>query len=200
MTSQKPPIQFTLGTLFLVTAALAALLGTVCWLGPEVIPFEVAAVGAWVSWKTKGRRLLVWLVPALWAACAFGSWHHPGDEYVLFVLSVLPSVWIGVLLEFVHLDEVYLLLIASGAVPMAGVGFLLDRFGALRRLWAIFYLGTAIGLLVWDLLQHASLRAANAKNGSIWAYVFAAANIAMYLSALVFLVGGTIAWFRRRLL
>ncbi len=82
----------------------------------------------------------------MWSICDFGSWHHPGDEYGMFVVSVLASIWLAFLLDFGHLSEVYLLLIAAGALPMAGFGFILDRLSVSRRLWGLFYISASIGL------------------------------------------------------
>jgi hypothetical protein len=108
----KRPLQFTLRTL-LIVSALAATLGAVRWLGAEVLPFILMAVGIWLTARTKARHLLVWLVPALWSMCAFGSWHHRGDEYGHhFHVCILPCIWLALLeLKFGPLSEVYQLLI-----------------------------------------------------------------------------------------
>ena len=147
----KQPIQFRLRTLLLIMLAVAFALGAARWLGAEILPFVLASVGIWISTRTKARHLLVWLVPSLWSICAFGSWHHPGDEYGMFVVSVLASIWLAFLLDFGHLSEVYLLLIAAGALPMAGFGFILDRLSASRRPWGLFYISASIGLFAWGL-------------------------------------------------
>jgi hypothetical protein len=198
MVEGKRPIQFELRTLLLFVSVTAVALGAARWLGAGVLPFVVAAVGIWFSTRTKARHLLVWLVPTLWSICAFGSWHHPGDEYGMFVLSVLASIWLAFLLDFGHLSEVYLLLIAAGALPMAGFGFILDRLPVSRRLWSAFYIVASVGWLVWMLWQFPTLERAIAKGGSISAYAFCAANLGMYSSVLLFLVGGTITWLWRR--
>jgi len=70
------PVQFTLRTLLLIVSSLAIALGAMRWLGAEVLPFILAAGGIWLTARTKARHLLVWLVPALWTACAFGSGRH----------------------------------------------------------------------------------------------------------------------------
>lgn len=191
-------MQFTLRTLLRIMSSLAATLGAVHWLGAEVVPFILAAVGVWLTARTKARHLLVWLVPALWSLCAFGSWHHPGDEYGMFCVSVLASLWLAFLLEFGHLSEVYLLLIAAGALPMAVFGFLLDRLPVSRRWWAAVYIVASVALFAWSLLSFPSLEKAIAKNGSISAYAFCAANLGMYLCVLMCLGGGTVVWLWRR--
>jgi hypothetical protein len=195
----KRPVQFTLRTLLLMITALAATLGAARWLGAEVLPFTLAAVGVWVSARTKARHLLVWMVPTLWTACAFGSWHHPGDEYKMFGVSILVSLWLVFLLNFGHPSEVHLLLIAAGALLMAVFGFLLDRLPVSRRLWAAVYIVASVVLFAWSLLSYPSLAKAVSKNGSISAYAFCAANLGMYLSVLLCLGGGTILWLWRLL-
>lgn len=188
----KRPIQFRLRTLMLIVSVIAIALGAARWLGAGVLPFILATAGVWTSTKTKARHLLVWLVPSLWSICAFGSWHHPGDEYGMFIVSVLASIWLAFLLDIGHLSEVYLLLIAAGALPMAGFGFMLDHLRVSRRLWSAFYIVASVGWFVWMLWQFPTLKAAIGKNGSISAYAFCGANLGMYASVLLFLVGGTI--------
>jgi len=196
------PVQFTLRTLLLVVSSFAAALGAVRWLGAEVLPFILVAMGIWLTARTKARHLLVWLVPALWSMCAFGSWHHPGDEYGMFIASILPSVWLAILLESRHLSQVYVLLIAAGALPMAVFGFLLDRLPVSRRLWAAVYIVASAAFFAWGLLSFPSLQRAIAKNGSISAYAYCATNLGMYVSVLTCVSGGAVVWawrrFRRR--
>ena len=194
----RRPIQFGLRTLLLFVLVIAVALGSARWLGAEILPFILAAVGIWITARTKARHLLVWLVPSLWSICAFGSWHHPGDEYGMFVVSILASIWLAFLLDFGHISEVYLLLIAAGALPMAVFGFLLDRLPVSRRLWASVYILVAAAFFAWSLLSFPSLARAIAKNGSISAYAFCAANLGMYVSVLICLVGGAAVWLWRR--
>jgi hypothetical protein len=125
--------------------------------------------------------------------------HHPGDEYGMFIVSVLASIWLALLLDFGHLSEVYLLLIAAGALPMAGFGFVLDWLPVSRRLWAAAYIVASAAFFAWGLLSFPSLERAIAKNGSISAYAFCAANLGLYGSVLLFLVGGTMMWLWQRL-
>ena len=116
----------------------------------------------------------------------------------MFIVSILASIWLAFLLDFGHLSEVYLLLIAAGALPMAGFGFILDRLPVSRRLWSAFYMVASLGWFVWMLWQFPTLERAIAKNGSISAYAFCAANLGLYVSVLLFLVGGTVLWLWRR--
>ena len=198
MVESKRYVQFNLRTLLLIVSATAIALGTARWLGAEVLPFVLVAVGVWITARTKARHLLVWLVPSLWSICAFGSWHHPGDEYGMFVVSVLASIWLAFLLDIGHLSEVYLLLIAAG-VPMAGLGFILDRLPVSRRLWSAFYIIASVGWFIWMLWQFPTLERAIGKNGSISAYAYCAANLGLYVSVLLFILGGTVSWLWRRL-
>ena len=194
----KRPVQFTLGTLLLIVSSLAATLGAVRWLGAEVLPFIVVAVGIWLTARTKARHLLVWLVPALWTACAFGSWRHPGDEYGLLGVSMLVSIWLVILIHSNNLSQAILPLIAAGAVPMAVFGFLLDRLPVSRRLWAAVYIVASVALFAWGLSSFPSLEKAIAKNGSISAYAYCATNLGMYVSVLTCLGGGAVLWLWRR--
>jgi hypothetical protein len=116
----------------------------------------------------------------------------------MFAVSVLASIWLALVLDFGHLSEVYLLLIAAGALPMASFGFILDRLPVSRRLWSPFYIVASVGWFVWMLWQFPTLERAIAKNGSISAYAFCASNLGLYASVLLFLVGGTILWLWRR--
>jgi hypothetical protein len=197
MGEAKRPIQFRLRTLLLLVSVAAVMLGAAKWLGAEIVPFMVAAIGIWITGRTKARHLLVWLVPSLWSLCAFGSWHHPGDEYGMFIVSALPSIWLAILLDFGHLTEVYLLLIAAGALPMAGLGFVLDRLPVSRHLWSAGYIVASVGWFAWMLSQFASLERAIGKNGSISAYAFCAANLGLYVSVVLFLLVGTMTWLWR---
>jgi len=198
VTEAKRPLQFTLRTLLLIVSSLAATLGAVRWFGPEVLPFVLAAVGVWLTARTKARDLLVWLVPALWTACAFGSWRHPGDEYGLLGVSMLISIWLVILIHSTNLSQAILPLIAAGAVPMTVFGFLLDRLPVSRRLWAAVYIVASVALFAWGLLSFPSLEKAIAKNGSILAYAYCSANLGMYVSVLTCVGGGAIVWLWRR--
>jgi hypothetical protein len=200
MVTNELPFQFRLRTLLLVVSGTAVALGAVRWFGAEALPFVLAAVGVWVSARTQARHLLVWLVPALWSACAFGSWHHPGDEYGMFLASALAATWIAFIVGPGHLFNMYPLLIAAGALPMTVFGFILDRLPVSRRLWSAFYVGASVAWFLWMLRQFPTLKAAVAKGGSISAYAFCAANVGLYASVLLFLGIGTIWWLGRRLL
>jgi hypothetical protein len=198
-------LQFTLRTLLLIVSALAATLGAVRWLGAEAFPFILMAVGIWLTARTKARHLLVWLVPALWSMCAFGSWHLRGDEYGQFHACILPCIWLALLpLKFGHLSEVYQLLIAAGALPMAAFGFLLDRLPVSRRLWGATFIVASVALFAWGVLSLLSLEKAFGKDlWSLWilwisSYAFCAASLAMYASVLTCLGGGAVVWLWRR--
>jgi hypothetical protein len=103
------------------------------------------------------------------------------------------GLWVAV-----NIYDEWSMLIAAGALPMAGFGFILDRLPVSRRLWSAFYVAASVGWLVWMLWQFPTLERAIAKSGSILAYAFCAANLGIYSSVLLFLVGGTITWLWRR--
>ena len=103
--------------------------------GPEVDPVHLRSVGVW-AFTVHGRLATCssgWC-PRFGRCVLFGSWHHPGDEYGMFGASVLISLWLVFLLDFSHPSEVYPLLITAGALPMAVLGFLLDRLPVSHRL------------------------------------------------------------------
>jgi hypothetical protein len=82
---------------------------------------------------------------------------------------------------------------------MAVFGFLLDRLPVSRRWWAALYIVASVAVLAGGLLSFPSLERAIAKNGSISAYAFCAANLGMYVSVLTCLGGGAVVWLWRRL-
>jgi hypothetical protein len=118
-------------------------------------------------------------LPALWTACAFGSWRQPGDEYGLLGVSMLISIWLVILIHSDNLSQAILPLIAAGAVPMAVFGFLLDRLPVSRRLWAAIYIVASVALFAWGLSSFPSPEKAIAKSGSISAHAFCSANQGM---------------------
>ena len=137
--------------------------------------------------------------------CAFGSWHHRGDEYGQFGVCILPGIWLALLpLNFGHLSEVYQLLIAAGALPMAAFGFLLDRLPMSRRLWVAIFIVASVALFAWGLLSLASLEKAIGKDRwSLWiswisSHAFCAASLGMYVSVLTCIGGGVVVWLWRR--
>lgn len=186
----RRPFQFRLGTLVWCVSLAGIALGIARWLGWESTPFVFAGILVWVVAGSKVRHLLVWMAPLLYCACAYGSYRHPGDEYGMFMVAALPAMWLPPFLEFGHLDEVVWLLIAAGAVPVAVLGFMLDRLRVSRRAWAFCYVATTACLLPWGLSQYESLERAISKNGSIQAYFYSGANLALYMSLLVFLAIG----------
>lgn len=120
-------------------------------------------------------------LPTIWLVAALFSWANPGDEYGLFAMSCLPIVWMVPLLHSLQLWDL-LPLIATGAIMMGLAGWLMDTLRVWRSVWlALFVFGT-MGLVWFGLLQYPSYARAMAKNGSLTAYVSAAANLSLYLS------------------
>jgi len=195
----RRPFQFRLGTLVWGVSLAGIALGIARWLGWESTPFVVAGILVWVLAGSKMRHFLVWMAPLLYAACAYGSYRYPGDEYGMFLVSALPALWLTPFIQIGHLDDVVWLLIAGGAVPLTGLGFALDRLKVPRRAWAFCYVATTACLLPWGLSQYESLERAISKNGSIQAYFYSGANLALYLSLLVFLAIGIVAAVYRRI-
>lgn len=200
MATRTAPFQFGLRTLLLTVSLTAVAFGAIRWFGFGVSLFVLAAVGIWSLTRVKVKHWLVWLVPTLWSACALGSWYHPGDEYGLFIASTLAAIWIVFILEPGHLSNVYLLLIAAGAMMMSLLGFILDRLRVPRRPWVLIYILTSVGWFGWMLWQFPTIDEAVAKNGSVLAYAFCGANLGLCVSVLLFLGIGAIMWLLHRVL
>ena len=187
-TRNNPPTQFSLRSLLAIVSLTAVTLAAMRWLGEYVIPLLLAGVGVLAFTARNARHFFVWLLPSLWSLCAFGSWYHPGDEHMMVCGSVLISMWIPVFFEVGSMDETHFfaLLTAFGASTIAILGFFLDRLPVSRRLCVSFYIITSIFLL-----------GCFTQPGSIW-YGYCAANLSMYLTVTLCLIGGTILGLCRR--
>jgi hypothetical protein len=99
-------------------------------------------------------------------------------------VCILPGIWLALLpLNFGHLSEVYQLLIAAGALPMAAFGFLLDRLPVSRRLWGATFIVASVALFAWGLLWGLSTEKAIAESGWIcWlsAFAFCVVSLAVF--------------------
>lgn len=123
-------------------------------------------------------------LPTCWLLAAWASWNHPGDEYGMFLVSALPACWVAIFLSSSNLQVVLPPLFAAGTLTMVLGGWNMDRLRIRPLLWASSYLGGTIALVLWSLAEYPSYQKAMSKNGSLTAYVSAAANVSLYLSAL----------------
>src|SRR5260221_727551 len=99
--SPEKPFQFDLASIFLVTSAIAAILGLLHWLGPHVfalvvIPAVQSAAVVAILTKSKGTAWPGVLFPALFVAVVFffNGLSHVWVLHLLYFWATI-SAWIG---------------------------------------------------------------------------------------------------------
>jgi hypothetical protein len=100
------------------------------------------------------RWIFVLALPAGWAALSLLHFHFPGDEYGLWAVSSMAGTWIIFLLPSVgdlHQPWIRFSVAATGALVMAGAGWLLYRLAARTCLWTAVWLLEAVIILVVTL-------------------------------------------------
>lgn len=150
------------------------------------VTFLLTASGTYFGWVS--YRVVL---PGVWFIASLVSWNHPGDEYGLFAIGILPAGWIAPLLNYTHLREVVPHLLAAGVVTMGFLGWLMDRA---RIWWSVLIplvLVVATALIWYALASYPSYQRSMAKNGSLAAYITCATNVSLYLStaAVLMIVG-----------
>jgi hypothetical protein len=133
------------------------------------------------------RWFFLFALPAGWAALSLLHFHFPGDEYGLWAVSSMAGTWITFLLPSVgdiHQPWIRFSVAATGALVMAGAGWLLYRLGARRWLWTTVWLLAALIILVITLQSYPSLNQAMRKNGSWTAYILSALLLGTYAATL----------------
>ena len=138
------------------------------------------------------RPWFVRAVPIAWAVVAFLSLQNPGDEYMLFALASLPGVWVALLANAGDIHSVAPVVFAVGAAVCAGLGWLLDRVQASVGLWMGVVVVSTVALTALALGRFETYEAAMSKNGSLAAYVFAAASLGILLASLLGLIQGLV--------
>ena len=138
-------------------------------------------------------------LPAIWATAAVTSYFHPGDEYALFAISAIAGSWVCFCMENIgHLRDVLWIIVATGIIILAILGFVMDRLRVSKRLWGALFGLCFIAILILSFCQYPSLDRAIRKNGSVTAYVAGACNLGLYLSImLAFIIKGVAAAIRR---
>lgn len=185
------PLAISPRELTICTAVLAMLVGLMflfCWCrtpGSSTLPIHQSLGESLRKRKSWFYRIAL---PSVWLVAALLSWTHPGDEYGLFMVACLPTVWIAEiasLLHYTNLRGVLPIMLATGVIMMSLAGWLMDTLRVWRSLWLpLFVLGTLA--LVWcGLSEYPSYARAMAKNGSLTAYVSAATNLSLYLSVIL---------------
>jgi hypothetical protein len=133
------------------------------------------------------RWFFLFALPAGWAALSLLHFHFPGDEYSLWAVSSIAGTWITFLLPNVgdiHQPWIRFNVAATGALVMAGAGWLLYRSGARKWLWTTVWLLAALIILVITLQSYPSLDQAIRKNGSWTAYILSALLLGTYAATL----------------
>jgi hypothetical protein len=172
------------------------------WL--ETLPLIIPAALMYVANKTHFDRPARWLYvgafPTAWFVAARYSVHHPGDEYGMAIVGLLPlcgwaARWIGHHGEPMTAISIFSL---AGLVPAVMYGWAMDR--ARVKWWIFLPLVTIgiVGLTVWALSSYESYQRAMSKNGSLTAYISASALLTLPLAAILStLIAVGVNWWHR---
>ena len=146
---------------------------------------------------------LLIVLPIVWVTVAAVSFQYPGDEYGLWAVGSAAGIWI--LWLFASLEagvapgRILPSVLVAGVATMAVLGFVLDRLRSPRVSLAVTWLVTTVFTVAFMLNQFDTYERAMAKNGSLQAYIFSAANLALLLVSLLFVLMTSIfAVIRRR--
>lgn len=137
------------------------------------------------------KSFYVWAVPLVWAACSFFGFKYRGDEYGMYAVSAMPGVWLMLLTRYdnIHSPLFPLMIVLGGAPIFAGFGAIMDWLRVRKWLAVTLWGIAALVLLTWLIALFTNLEfdleRAIRKNGSIWAYVFAATSAGLYVSVLL---------------
>ncbi len=163
---------------------LAGLLFLLCWWKtPPAEALSEAGLGGKVQ-GALSRWFYRLTLPAVWLSATLVSWHHPGDEYGLFLVSCLPAMWIVPFANVTHFLGALPILVA-GSATMSLVGCWMDRLHVGRTVWIALLVCGAVAFVLCALGEYPSYPRAIAKNGSLIAYMAAATNLGLYLSVIV---------------
>lgn len=123
------------------------------------------------------------LAPVCWGLGCALSYTQPGDEYALYAIGSIAGSWVALFANSGGPPLFSVLL--TGCAVLFGLGWLLDRLGANRRLWAGLWVAIGLGLLAWSIGSFESYERAMRKNGSLLAYVAASSQLGITLASLV---------------
>lgn len=130
----------------------------------------------------------IWL-PIIWCLTAWISVRHPGDEYGLWGVACLPAIWLMLVVRETHPLDVQPLVYGAGILTTGLVGCWLDAWRMRRIVWLILW-GVGMTALVASALSgYESYHRAIMKNGSLTAYVSAAASLSLVLTSAVSIAG-----------
>lgn len=139
------------------------------------------------------------LLPVIWTCITVGSYFNSGDEHGCFALGVIAFLWLFLITGQVNVGEFILYLLPVGIITMTISGMLMDRLRVNYKVsLGIFTAGFIFLLFLFFIKDFRSIQALQAKHGSVFAPIFSAANIALYISIVFSLVGQLIAKLEKR--
>lgn len=148
----------------------------------------------------RSRTFYIWVLPLLWATCSLVHFRFPGDEYAMYTISSIAGSWIAALVNLgdIHNPLFPISIALTGAIVMAGTGYLMDRARIQKAMWASLFLVTAVVVFVMSIKSYPTIERALSKQGSWWAYIFSSLNVGLYVAILLsFLTKGVEAAWRR---
>lgn len=132
-----------------------------------------------------GKHFYVWVLPLVWTACSALAYHHPGDEYALWIIGSAAGFWGALILTGENdISIIRIGVIGAGLVTTAVAGWILDRLRVSRLVWPWVYLAAAAFLCVSSVTSYESYQRAMSKNGSLTAYILFSLNLSLYLTCL----------------
>lgn len=133
------------------------------------------------------KHFFVCLLPVVWSATCWLSYHRPGDEYGLWAVSSIAAWW-GIWFWEGSVTTNPAPAIVAGAIVMCLAGWAMDR---LRCRWPVvlgLWLVIAAAICVRAVSQYPTIERAMAKNGSWLAYIYASSNLGLTLASAVMIV------------
>ncbi len=168
-------------------------IGTVVAIFPPLIPFAIPAIGHCLSSMAPVPlppfRFYRFALPGVWLIATVVSYHHPGDENGMFIVCLLPAVWLQMFMSTrgngIFRDLLIPALLAGGLI-LTLCGWVLDGLRVHRKTWIGANCLTTMALLIYVLSQFSSLYRATQKNGSLLAYQSTAVVLSLYLTTVLF--------------
>ena len=151
--------------------------------------------------SVKSRLFYLWMLPLLWGIFTAISFFYSGDEHSLFAYGSLAGTWICFLYEFNTLEQAVIPVLATGAVILVLIGFLLDWLRVKKRLWLLVFVLIAVLLFIFQFMTYGSIERIRGKHGYVLGLVIVSCNwgiyVAIMFSVSVTLLGRLIGLVRR---
>ncbi|MCY2963825.1 MAG: hypothetical protein NT069_09300 [Planctomycetota bacterium] len=171
-------------------------IGTICTLVaifPPLIPFAIPAIGHCLSSMAPAPlspfHFYRFALPGAWLIATLVSYHHPGDEYGMFIVCLLPAVWIQMFMSTTgngNFRDLLIPTLLAGGLILTLCGWVLDELRVHRKTWVAANCLITTALLIYVLSQFSSLYRATQKNGSLLAYQSTAVALSLYLTTVLF--------------